>query len=144
MEMLERLEPSPHSKYRVGPVMAVIYRQDRTSDARHIADSIRQDFTKTPDNATDMADSIRQDYIRLGGRVRVLNTYVPYAKSYKEAATLRTPVHRHEPSREGTMASAYDTMHALVWELVPNLAGNFAGASGDSTHVAKGADKGVA
>jgi chromosome partitioning related protein ParA len=144
MEMLDRLEPSPHSKYRVGPVKAVIYRQDRTSDARSIADSIRQDFNEAQGKAKDMAESIRQDYIRLGGRVSVLNTYVPYAKSYKEAATLRIPVHRHEPSRAGTMASAYDTMHALLWELVPNLAGHFAGASGDSTPDAKGADKGVA
>jgi chromosome partitioning related protein ParA len=140
MEMLERLEPSPHSKYRVGPVKAVIYRQDRTSDAKNIAESIRQDFN----NAKNMADEIRHDYIRLGGRVTVLETFVPYAKAYKEAATLRTPVHRHEPRRAGAMASAYETMHALLWELVPNLSGHFAGALGEANPESNDAPKGDA
>ena len=125
MEMLERLEPSPRSRFRVGPVKAVIYRQDRTSDARNIADSIRNDFNQNV-IAQDMAADIRQDYIRLGGRITVLDTHVPYAKAYKEAATHRKPVHRHEPERQGTMASAYETMHALLWELVPSLTGHYA------------------
>jgi chromosome partitioning related protein ParA len=110
MELLARLEPTPNSKYRVGPVKAVISMQDRTADAKIIAESIRQDFLK------------------LGGRVTVLETVVPDAKSYKESATLCIPAHRHEPSRRGVMPSAYETMHALLWELVPNLAGHYAGS----------------
>ena len=72
-------------------------------------------------------DEIRQDYIRLGGRVTVLDTFVPNAAAYPEASTLQIPVHRHEPNRDGSMASAYDTMHKLLWELIPQLAGNYAG-----------------
>lgn len=111
MELLARLEPSPNTKNRVGPVKAVISMQDRTADARIIAESIRQDFLK------------------LGGRVTVLETVVPDAKSYKESATLCLPAHRHEPSRKGAMPSAYETMHALLWELVPSLAGHYAGTT---------------
>ena len=113
MELLARLEPSPNSQYRVGPVKAVISMMDRTTDARFIAESIRQDF------------------IKLGGRVTILNTVIPDAKSYKESATLCVPAHRHEPSRKGTMPSAYDTMHALLWELVPSTVGFFAGTSSE-------------
>lgn len=108
MELLSRLEPSPMSHYRIGPVKAVISMQDRTADARIIAESIRENF------------------IKLGGRVTVLDTVIPDAKSYKEAATLCRPVHRHEPSRKGTMPSANDTMHALLHELVPSLQGHYA------------------
>ena len=105
MELLERLEPSSALGATLGPLKAVIYRQDRTIDARSIASGIREDF------------------IRLKGRVSVLDTVVPYAKAYKEAATLRVPVHRHEPAREGPMPSAGMVMHRLAWELIPSLMG---------------------
>lgn len=105
MELLERLEPSSALGATLGPMKAVIYRQDRTTDARVIADGIREDF------------------IKLKGRVTVLETVVPHAKAYKEAATLRTPVHRHERKRYGIAPSAYTVMHALAWELIPSLEG---------------------
>jgi chromosome partitioning related protein ParA len=105
MELLERLEPSTTLGATLGPMKALIYRQDRTNDARMIAAGIREDF------------------IRLKGRVTVLETVVPHAKAYKEAATLRTPVHRHEREREGAMPSAYTVMHSLAWELIPSLQG---------------------
>jgi chromosome partitioning related protein ParA len=105
MELLERLEPSSALGATLGPLKAVIYRQDRTIDARSIASGIREDF------------------IRLKGRVSVLDTVVPYAKAYKEAATLRVPVHRHEPAREGPMPRASMVMHRLAWELIPSLMG---------------------
>jgi chromosome partitioning related protein ParA len=89
----------------VGPMKAVIYRQTRTSDAKIIADGIRDAFMET------------------NGRVVVLETTIPHAKAYTEAATRRTPVHRHEPNRSGAMESAGQTMHKLVWELFPNLHG---------------------
>ena len=57
------------------------------------------------------------------GRVTVLETVVPHAKAYKEAATPRMPVHRHERKREGAMPSAYTVMHSLAWELIPSLQG---------------------
>jgi chromosome partitioning related protein ParA len=74
-----------------------------------------------------VAEELKRDFLKLEGRVTLLNTAVPAAKSYKEAATLGIPVHRHEPHRDGTMASAYDVMHNLVWELIPSLKGIHAG-----------------
>jgi chromosome partitioning related protein ParA len=109
MELLDRLDPGSALGAMVGatlgPLKAVIYRQDRTIDARSIAAGIRDDF------------------IRYQGRVSVLDTVVPYAKAYKEAATVRVPVHRHEPVRDGTMPSASVVMHRLAWELIPSLLG---------------------
>jgi chromosome partitioning related protein ParA len=110
MELLERLEPGSALGATLGPVKAVIYRQDRSADARLIASGIREDF------------------IRLKGRVSVLQTVVPHAKAYKEAATLRVPVHRHERRRHGVMPSASVVMHQLAWELIPSLQGVHADA----------------
>lgn len=110
MELLDRLEPSILLGASIGPMKAVIYRQDRTADARAIAAGIREDF------------------IKLKGRVTVLDTVVPHAKSYKEAATLRVPVHRHERRRQGSSFSAHEVMHQLVWELIPSLQGVYADA----------------
>jgi len=109
LELLERIEPGSALGAALGPVKAVIYRQDRTADARLIASGIRDDFT------------------RLEGRVSVLETVVPHAKAYKEAATLRVPVHRHEARRSGAMPSAGTVMHQLAWELIPGLRGIHAG-----------------
>lgn len=108
MELLDRLEPGSALGATLGPMKAVIYRQDRTADARVIASGIRDDF------------------IKLKGRVSVLDTVVPHAKAYKEAATLRIPVHRHERKREGVAPSACTVMHQLAWELIPSLQGVYA------------------
>ena len=108
MELLDRLEPGGALGASLGPMKAVIYRQDRSTDARIIASGIREDF------------------IKLKGRVAVLETVVPHAKAYKEAATLRVPVHRHERKRDGPTPSAYTVMHQLAWELIPSLEGVFA------------------
>ena len=118
MELIDRLEPSSALGTSLGPMNAVIYRQDRTIDARAIASGIRQDF------------------IKFKGRVSVLETVVPHAKAYKEAATLRVPVHRHERKREGPMPSAYTVMHQLAWELIPSLHGVYADAAGRTAVVA--------
>ena len=108
MELLDRLEPGSALGATLGPMKAVIYRQDRTADARVIASGIRDDF------------------IKLKGRVSVLDTVVPHAKAYKEAATLRVPVHRHERRRDGVTPSACAVMHQLAWELIPSLQGVYA------------------
>jgi len=123
-EFLERIETPGR---RVGPIKAVIYRQSRTKDSKLHANNLRQINNQELDEAKLLFDEIRQDYIRLGGRVTVLDTFVPNAAAYPEASTLQIPVHRHEPIRDGSMASAYDTMHKLLWELIPQLAGNYAG-----------------
>ena len=117
MELLDRLEPGSALGATLGPVKAVIYRQDRSADARLIASGIREDF------------------IRLKGRVSVLETVVPHAKAYKEAATLRIPVHRHERRRDGVIPSASAVMHQLAWELIPSLQGVHAdGSHADAAH----------
>jgi chromosome partitioning related protein ParA len=108
MALLERLEAVGVLGATLGPMRAVIYRQDRTADARILAGEIRDDF------------------IKLKGRVSVLETVVPHAKAYKEAATLRMPVHRHERRRDGVMPSAFTVMHHLAWELIPSLQGVYA------------------
>ena len=77
-----------------------------------------------------------EDFIKLKGRVSVLETVVPHAKAYKEAATLRIPVHRHERKRDGVTPSAYTVMHQLAWELIPSLQGVYADAVGRGEAVA--------
>ncbi|MGT2433383.1 ParA family protein [Cupriavidus basilensis] len=109
MELLERLEVGPELGFRLGPVRAVLYKQGRTADAKHVAQALRDDF------------------IPMGGRVTLLNTPVPLAKAYTEASTKRIPVHRHETRHPGTMKSASQVMHELVWELIPSLKDVYAG-----------------
>lgn len=111
LDLLDRLEPTSAMGATLGPMRAVIYRQDRTTDARVIANGIREDF------------------IRLKGKVTVLDTIVPHAKAYKEAATLRIPVHRHEVKRYSVTPSACTVMHELAWELIPSLHGVHAGSA---------------
>ena len=108
MELLARLEPGSALGAPPAPVKAVIYRQDRTADARLIVAGIAREFDRPHE------------------RVSLLKTVVPHAKAYKEAATLRVPVHQHERRREGTMPSAWSVMHCLVWELMPSLRGMLA------------------
>ena len=105
MELLARLEPGSALGAPPAPVKAVIYRQDRTADARLIVAGIAREFDRPQE------------------RVSLLKTVVPHAKAYKEAATLRVPVHQHERRREGTMPSAWSVMHCLAWELMPSLRG---------------------
>jgi chromosome partitioning related protein ParA len=113
LELLARLEPGSALGAPLAPVKAVIYRQDRTADARLIVAGIAREFDRPHDHPKDW----------LHQRVSLLKTVVPHAKAYKEAATLRIPVHRHERRREGTMPSAWSVMHGLVWELMPSLRG---------------------
>lgn len=113
MELLARLEPGSALGAPLAPVKAVIYRQDRTADARLIVAGIVCEFDRPHD----------EPHGALHHRVSLLKTVVPHAKAYKEAATLRIPVHLHERRREGTMPSAWSVMHCLAWELMPSLRG---------------------
>ena len=109
MELLARLEPGSALGAPLAPVKAVIYRQDRTADARLIVAGIAREFAQPQEHPQP--------------RLSLLKTVVPHAKAYKEAATLRIPVHQHERRREGTMPSAWSVMHGLAWELMPSLRG---------------------
>jgi chromosome partitioning related protein ParA len=118
LALLERLEAGSALGATLAPMKAVIYRQDRTVDARTIAVGMREDF------------------LPLNARVSVLDTAVPHAKAYKEAATLRMPAHRHERRRDGVTPSAYEVMHRLAWELIPSLQGVYADAGALRSRVA--------
>ena len=120
LELLDKLAEAEVLGIRPGPVTAVINRADRTNDAKLVM------------------EEIRQSYLEFKGNVRVAKTVIPSAVVYKEAATLQSPVHRMRSEQ------AFKTMHELVWELLPNLDGVFAGDTGDSSASAStsGADHG--
>ncbi|HFB4277825.1 TPA: AAA family ATPase [Neisseria gonorrhoeae] len=83
---------------------AIIYAQDRTNDAKFIASSIKDFFSNTLDD-----------------RRKLLSVAVPAAKAYKEATTLRVPVHCHERKQLGKMLPAYEIMHRIVYEIFPGI-----------------------
>lgn len=104
LQMLERLRPMACLGAPVGPLKGLIYRMDRTVDARRIAHEL-----------------CRETYGPSKGAVTILKTVIPGMVAYREAATARMPVHRWEPQRSGPTASAHDVMRAFVRELFPHL-----------------------
>ncbi len=123
LEMIDRLRPMARLGAPVAPLRGLIYRQDRTLDARRIAQELRA-----------------ESFAPSRGAITILNTVVPATVAYREAATQRVPVHHHEPHRTGATPSAARTMLALVDELFPHLeahrlAERFMGAPPESTGV---------
>lgn len=104
--MIERLRPMVNMGAPVGPLRGLIYRQDRTVDARLIAQQLK-----------------RETFGPSKGAITILDTVIPNTVAYREAATKRIPVHRWETQRPGPTASAQETMLALVHELFPHLEG---------------------
>ena len=102
LAMLERMAPMARMGAPVGPLYGVIYRMDRTVDARRIAEQIR--------NMAGTATSME-----------VLETVVPSSVVYREAATLRIPVHRHDSIRRGASPSAREVMEGLTEELTEKM-----------------------
>ena len=100
--MLARLKPLAYLGAPVGPLRGIIYRQDRTLDARRIVQELRSE-TVLPSK----------------GAIMLLDTAIPASVVYRQAATCKTPVHRLEKTRRGPTASALETMLALVFELFP-------------------------
>ena len=103
-EALERLAHGAAMNLPVPPLRALIYGKDRTKDARMITESIRAYFNSG-----------------LDGKKQLLSLEIPHAKAYKEAATLRIPVHCHEHIHAGKSDSARQLMIALVQELFPKI-----------------------
>jgi chromosome partitioning related protein ParA len=101
IEFLRNLETADMP---VGQMKALIYRQERTVDARTIATTVRENF------------------VRFSGRVDLLNSVVPSAVVFKEAATKKLPVHMVDVRRRGASPCALETMMALAYELIPSLA----------------------
>ena len=79
-----------------GALFALIYRYDRTNDARNVIESI--------------AAAAAYENTRL------LQSTVPSRVAFREAATLQVPVHAHERSRRNS-ASARQIMEALRSEI---------------------------
>lgn len=82
------------------PLKAVLYRLDRTRDARRIAEQFR------------MADFQDESGFTL------LKTWVPAAKAYRESATRRIPVHRLDGRRRGASPCGAEVMEGLAGELL--------------------------
>lgn len=102
LKLLDRHECATNMGLAVPAMKAVINRAENTVDSRA------------------MSTLIRQQFMTLRGRVTVLDTTVPAAVAYKKAATAQVPVHWVDPGKAG------DTMHALLWELIPALQDKFA------------------
>ena len=102
--MLERLRPLAYLGAPIGPLRGVIYRQDRTLDARWIVEELRS-----------------ESYLPSKGAITILDTFIPSAVAYREAATFKQPVHRLDPKRRGSSPCALETLQALCAELFPHL-----------------------
>ena len=100
--MIKNLQPMARMGTPIGPLFGVIYRMDRTLDAKQIAQELRD----TPFKAGK-------------GAITLLETVIPSAVVYREAATHKIPVHKLE--RKGATHNAKATMLALAHELIPNL-----------------------
>ncbi|AVS85143.1 ParA family protein [Paracidovorax avenae] len=98
-ELLDRHESTANLGFKVPQMKAVINRTENTRNSRL------------------MADLIRENFIAMRGRVDVLQTVIPSAVAYRNAATAQVPVHWTDPVK----AASY--MHELMWELIPNVAG---------------------
>jgi chromosome partitioning related protein ParA len=84
-----------------GPMVAVINRATRTTDARVVKEMLRETLG------------------RVSG-LTLCDTEIPDAVAYKEAATDRCPVHTFAMhTRARAAISPYETMHQLLWELYP-------------------------
>ncbi|MDZ7840835.1 MAG: ParA family protein [Gammaproteobacteria bacterium] len=105
LQMLERLRPMACLGAPVGALKGLIYRMDRTVNARRIAHEL-----------------CCETYGPSRGAVTILETVVPGTVAYREAASARIPVHHWEPHRAGPTPSACAVMHALIRELFPHLA----------------------
>lgn len=101
--MLDRLRPMQFLGAPIGQLYGLIYRMDRTVDAKRVADSLRK---ATFDDSH--------------GTISILDTVVPALVAYREAATAQIPVHRLM-QRRSTVSSAYKIMESLVQELLPHI-----------------------
>ena len=102
--MLDRLSPMMYLGAPLGPLRGLIYRMDRTIDARRIAQELR-----------------KEAYGLSKGTITILDVIIPNTVAYREAATARVPVHRWETQRTGPTQSARVAMLALAHDLFPHL-----------------------
>jgi chromosome partitioning related protein ParA len=109
LRVLQRLEQDEHEpRAELAPIQAVICRYDHSRNAKALLAELRVEFDE-------------------GDRVTILDTMIPNAVAYKDAFTARTPVHMVNKTGGSRYPSGYEVMHRIVWELMPDLYGTFAG-----------------
>jgi chromosome partitioning related protein ParA len=107
--VLRRLEHAENAPTRaLAPIQVVLCRFDYSRDAKGLV----REFSAMFD-----ADD----------RVSILEPVIPQAVAYREAFTLRLPVHRHNQVGGVRTLSGFEVMHRLLWALHPDLYGVFAG-----------------
>ncbi len=118
LKVLQRLEhDEKEPRAELAPIQAVICRYDHSRNAKALLAELRTEFDE-------------------GDRVTILDTMIPNAVAYKDAFTARTPVHMANKSGGNRYPSGYEIMHRIVWELMPDLYGHFAGRlQGDPAEV---------
>lgn len=94
----------------LAPLHVLISKNKYTRDAKSLLEAVRTAFDESD-------------------QVCFLQTTIPDAVAYNEAATLRVPVHMHNKVGGVRVPSGFEVMHRLVWELFPALYGVFAGGA---------------
>ncbi len=100
VEMVQRLKPMAAYGIATPHLFAVIWRMDRTADARQVADGLRKAAWAEGG----------------GGDITVLDAVVPASVAWREAATARVPAHRLK--RRNGASSPDEAIRAVLRELV--------------------------
>ncbi len=98
--MIERLSRMEDMGFPLGNLYGLIYRMDRTADARATAEALRA-----------------MSYGPSRGRIMILEAVIPATVAYREAASAQQPVHRFEPTRQGPTPSGLESMLTLIRDL---------------------------
>lgn len=108
IEMLMRLAPMAEIGLPTGPLTGILYRMDRTRDARDVAQAL-QGLNHTPDPGI-AADTPTPDISVLEG------VAIPASVLWREAATAQQPIHRYAPRSASAVA-----LTSLAQALFPEL-----------------------
>lgn len=100
LSTIRRVEEESECFGKLGTVQALIYRQDRTRNAKEISNQIKEFFHENKSNIT------------------LLKTVIPAAKAYSESTTAKYPVHCFDIANRNKAESAYFVMHNLAHELL--------------------------
>ena len=103
-------EDSGSSLFRSGPLSIVISCMNRTNNAKFLSEQIYESFRNHPN-------------------IKLLDTKIPSATVYELSRTLQKPVHQLDLPISGQARgnTAYEVMHKLAFELLPNLTNLWAG-----------------
>jgi chromosome partitioning related protein ParA len=103
------------AEFRSGPLNIAINCMKRTNNAKMIEQQILESFRSYPN-------------------VKLLETRIPDSTVYELSRTLQTPVYKIDAPTKGRARgnTAYEVMHKLVFELMPNLTGLWADGAPDS------------